>query len=542
MSEGFDREDREEWEEEERRKTLHRRHEREKRRRRVRRMRILLCAGILAVCAGTGVLAAGIFGKARQGNGNDADLTENAGRTEGASQAGDADAAAGAGQAGSADPAARVDQPEGAGQTADGGQAAGAGRAGDAAQSAGGQTENGTQAVAGQGNSGTGAGRGKEPLPIMDWIAPHQRAEIGWHREDLPEFEAIYDICVSGRGWSSSFADNSFGMAPEGSFVTAIRVRLQAFSEIQAELTGTVEYQVNLSGHGWQDWVADYQETGDSSGEGRLEAVRMRLSGDLADYYDIMYSVLQENGWTDWVKNGEDAGRSGEGLHLSGLRVSMAKKSVNGESYAGNIDPHRPMVALTYDDGPSKSVTPRILAKLKEYGGRATFFMVGVQVERNLDLIPQIVAAGCEVANHTYDHTLMTKVDPAVLEDQLIRTNQAVASACGVTPVLMRPCGGATNESGMMAAGAISMPAILWSIDTLDWKTKDSQNTIRTVLENVKDGDIVLMHDLYSATADASEVLIPELINRGFQLVTVSELASYRGGMVPGKTYGRFRP
>ena len=86
------------------------------------------------------------------------------------------------------------------------------------------------------------------------------------------------------------------------------------------------------------------------------------------------------------------------------------------------------------------------------------------------------------------------------------------------------------------------MPAVLWSIDTLDWKTRDAQNTINTVLENVKDGDIILMHDLYDATAEASQTIIPELINRGFQLVTVSELSAYRGGMLPGKTYSRFRP
>lgn len=86
------------------------------------------------------------------------------------------------------------------------------------------------------------------------------------------------------------------------------------------------------------------------------------------------------------------------------------------------------------------------------------------------------------------------------------------------------------------------MPAILWSVDTLDWKTRDAQSTIQTILDNVKDGDIILMHDLYSATADASEVVIPELVNRGYQLVTVSELASYRGGMIPGKSYSQFRP
>lgn len=227
---------------------------------------------------------------------------------------------------------------------------------------------------------------------------------------------------------------------------------------------------------------------------------------------------------------------------MDGIRVSVARKQEDGTSFAGEIDPSKPMVALTYDDGPSKNSTPRILNTLKANGGRATFFMVGNRAEKNGAVIRQMVEQGCEVANHTYDHTLMTKVDPAELERQLMMTNQVVSNAGGVTPVLMRPCGGATNDAGMGVAGAISMPAILWSIDTLDWKTRDVQATISAVLDHVQDGDIILMHDLYETAADASDVIIPELTARGYQLVTVSELSSYRGGMIPGKSYYKFRP
>ena len=86
------------------------------------------------------------------------------------------------------------------------------------------------------------------------------------------------------------------------------------------------------------------------------------------------------------------------------------------------------------------------------------------------------------------------------------------------------------------------MPAIMWSIDTRDWQHRNAQRTIDTVLSQVKDGDIILMHDLYSATADAAQVLIPELTARGYQLVTVSELGAYRGGILPGHKYSQFRP
>ena len=87
----------------------------------------------------------------------------------------------------------------------------------------------------------------------------------------------------------------------------------------------------------------------------------------------------------------------------------------------------------------------------------------------------------------------------------------------------------------------IGKPAILWSIDTLDWKTKNASSTINAVLNHVKDGDVILMHDIYGPTADASETIIPELVKRGYQLVTVTELASYRGGLHTGKSYGAFR-
>ena len=358
------------------------------------------------------------------------------------------------------------------------------------------------------------------------------------YRASLPDVGAIYGIAVSQVGWSHFFADNSYSMAPTTSYVTALRATLSGQPE---GMSGTIRYRVNLSGTGWLDWQEDGAEAGDSAGTAPLEGIAMELTGDLSDYYEVLYSVLQDSKWTDWVSDGAEAGTVGAGLRVDGVRISVVKRT-GGEVYAGNIDPNRPMVALTYDDGPSPTVTPRILNCLKENGGRATFFMVGQKVIKSPDVLKQMVAQGCEVANHTFDHTLMTKVSPTDLANQLVATNQAVSDACGISPVLMRPCGGAKTDAGMNIAGAISMPAILWSVDTLDWKTRDASQTIQTVLDKVKDGDIILMHDLYDATGDASETIVPELVNRGFQLVTVSELASYRGGMIPGKSYSQFRP
>ena len=102
----------------------------------------------------------------------------------------------------------------------------------------------------------------------------------------------------------------------------------------------------------------------------------------------------------------------------------------------------------------------------------------------------------------------------------------------------MRPPGGCVNDTVKSQTG---MPMILWSIDTLDWRTRNAASTKTAVLDHVKDGDIVLMHDLYEATANASTTIIPTLVERGYQLVTVSELAECRGGMKDGCLYYSFR-
>lgn len=200
------------------------------------------------------------------------------------------------------------------------------------------------------------------------------------------------------------------------------------------------------------------------------------------------------------------------------------------------IDLNLPMVALTYDDGPSIH-TPAILDLLSQYGGMATFFVVGSRVPSYTDTLLRAFQMGCEIGNHTYSHKILTKLSAGEIQSQISSTNDAVRSVTGVSPAAMRPPGGGYNSIVSSVAG---MPMILWSIDTLDWKTRNSARTQEAVLNHVKNGDIVLMHDLYRQTAEASAAIIPELINRGYQLVTISELSDCRGGMAPGAVYRSF--
>ena len=201
------------------------------------------------------------------------------------------------------------------------------------------------------------------------------------------------------------------------------------------------------------------------------------------------------------------------------------------------IDKNKKMVALTYDDGPS-IYTPRVLKTLKENNSVATFFVVGNRVPTYSDTVKKAHDMGCEIGNHTYEHKNLTRVSEAEVKRQITKTNRNVKKVTGQAPVIVRPTGGATNANVKQWVG---MPSIIWSIDTLDWKTRNADSTKKAVLDYVKDGDIVLMHDLYSATASASETIIPELVKRGYQLVTVSELAECRGGMKETGAYYSFR-
>lgn len=201
------------------------------------------------------------------------------------------------------------------------------------------------------------------------------------------------------------------------------------------------------------------------------------------------------------------------------------------------IDKNKKMVALTYDDGPS-IYTPRVLKTLKENNSVATFFVVGNRVPTYSDTVKKAHDMGCEIGNHTYEHKCLTRISETEVRRQISRTNKNVKKVTGQTPVIMRPTGGATNPNVKQWVG---MPSIIWSIDTLDWKTRNAGSTKKAVHDHVKDGDIVLMHDLYSATATASETIIPELVRRGYQLVTVSELAECRGGMKETGAYYSFR-
>lgn len=218
---------------------------------------------------------------------------------------------------------------------------------------------------------------------------------------------------------------------------------------------------------------------------------------------------------------------------------AAAEAAAQQQTAGRTIDPSKPMVALTFDDGPQPSVGNRIMDCLAQYGGKATFFMVGERVPSYKTEVQRMVAEGHEVANHTMNHKYLQKLGAAEIQSQVTKCNDAIEAACGVRPKIMRLPGG--NHNATVLANT-HMPMIQWNIDTLDWKTRNAQKTVDSVLNQVKDGDIILMHELYSQSGDAALRIIPELTNRGYQLVTVSEMAAAKGHTLQaGKLYSSFR-
>ncbi len=209
-------------------------------------------------------------------------------------------------------------------------------------------------------------------------------------------------------------------------------------------------------------------------------------------------------------------------------------KLVSSES---SIDADGPMMALTFDDGPGAR-TNELLAVLEQYHAHATFFMQGVNIPGHEDAVRKMKEIGCELGNHTYSHQELTKRSAQEIQDQIGRTNSLLQDICGQAATVMRPPYGSVNDTVRANAG---MPMILWNIDTIDWKTKNAQATIDCVLQTADDGDIVLMHDIHTTSVDAAIALIPALVEKGYQLVTVSELAAARGiQMENGAVYTDF--
>lgn len=199
-------------------------------------------------------------------------------------------------------------------------------------------------------------------------------------------------------------------------------------------------------------------------------------------------------------------------------------------------------LALTFDDGPSGAITERLLDGLKARGAHATFFLCNYRIKVYPGPMSRYLAEGHEIGNHSATHATLTRCSAPTLASELDLTSASIKAYTGSYPILMRPPGGAYNKTVLSAAGARGMSCVLWSLDTQDWKYRNKQHDLNAILSNVKDGDIILMHDMYNSSVDAALSAIDTLQAEGYRFVTVSELAAIKGKTVkPGAVYSQIR-
>lgn len=202
------------------------------------------------------------------------------------------------------------------------------------------------------------------------------------------------------------------------------------------------------------------------------------------------------------------------------------KVSVNvpaaGERY---IDPTKPIIALSFDDGPS-IYTPKILDMLAQYGATATFFMVGYNIDRYPKTVQAVYDAGCEIGNHTIDHPNLKTLSEENIKKQINGNLKKITDIVGEGKHLIRPPYGNLNDTVKAVAGA---PLIIWSDDTRDWESRNAQSVLAEVKKSARDGYIILMHDIYESSMNGAALVVPWLIEQGYQVCSVSEMFAARG-------------
>lgn len=203
-------------------------------------------------------------------------------------------------------------------------------------------------------------------------------------------------------------------------------------------------------------------------------------------------------------------------LLLAGLAAMATFLPGSATAHAGVNCP----IALTFDDGPGP-YTNQIVDALAARGARATFFMVGNNVQAYPGVAANVVGRGNQIGNHSVRHDDLAGKSPEAAAADIRQAQQMIANATGVVPQIMRPPYGSTTDAIVVAVG---MPEILWSYDSIDYATHNTQSTHNNVVANAHCGGIVLMHDIHASTAAAVPMILDALLAQGYYIVTVGEL------------------
>lgn len=178
-------------------------------------------------------------------------------------------------------------------------------------------------------------------------------------------------------------------------------------------------------------------------------------------------------------------------------------------------------VALTFDDGPHAVYTPKLLDGLKERGVKASFFLIGQNIDGNEEIVRRMRAEGHLIGNHSQNHMQLTAGEAVQVRGQIEAVNRKIEAVTGETPVYIRPPYGSWSEE---LSALVPMTVVLWNLDPQDWKLLDSGAVVRYVEEHVEDGSIILLHDVYETSVDAALTIVDDLRRKGYEFVTVDEL------------------
>lgn len=223
--------------------------------------------------------------------------------------------------------------------------------------------------------------------------------------------------------------------------------------------------------------------------------------------------------------------RMGAAVCLAAVAALAIGGHGTAEPAAAIVNENGPMIALTFDDGPYPKVTGHILDVLEKNGVCATFFVLGSRIEGHEDMLTRMDELGCEIGNHSFSHADLTRLSKADCQRELSDTDAEIRRVTGHEASVVRPPYGYYNKTVMSAA---ERPLILWTVDTNDWRGKAPGEIADYVIQQAKEGSVILMHDQQTQTADAMEMIIPTLIEEGFRFVTVSELIRLTGGQCKG--------
>lgn len=291
--------------------------------------------------------------------------------------------------------------------------------------------------------------------------------------------------------------------------VTVMKYRVQRKRLLQG--LGLAYVLVLLSFYPWQWRAADF---GRAVAEQAAEIAGRTMDGQTA----------KDAGEAVPGQAGEDAGEAAPGQ--AAKDAGEAAPGQAGED-AGGAAPgqamEKPKVAITFDDGPNAKWTPILLDGLKERSVKATFFLIGVNIEKgdNAEIVRRMQEEGHLIGNHTYHHVEMTKVSDTAALNELAVTGELIQNITGEPVEYMRPPFGAWQKE---LEERLHVIPVLWTVDTLDWKTENVDKIVDGVVKDIEENDIILLHDCYESSVEAALQIIDRLTEQGYEFVTVDEL------------------